>query len=99
MFVFEELNPPPEILKIDVEGAESLIIQGGLRTLEDFSPRLLMEIHGPKNALKVWELLQNLDYSWSHLTKNGREGVTSGQRLTSYFSKDSWTHHFLLMRQ
>jgi FkbM family methyltransferase len=97
-FVFAGLNPPPDLLKIDVEGAEALVIQGGLRTLEVYSPRLLMEIHGPKNALKVWELLQNLHYSWSHLTKNGHEVVTSEQRLLSYFSKESWTQHFLLLK-
>ncbi len=97
-FVFEKLNPPPDLIKIDVEGAEALVIQGGLRTLQVYSPKIIIEIHGPKNALKALELLQNLNYSWSHLTKNGRERVTSEHRLLSHFSKDSWTHHFLLVK-
>lgn len=98
-FVFEQSNPPPDVLKIDVEGAEALVIKGSLRTLEVYSPWLLMELHGPKNALKVWKLLQSLAYSWRHLTKNGDELVVSEKRLLSYFSKDSWTQHFLLFKE
>jgi FkbM family methyltransferase len=98
-FVFEQLNPPPELIKIDVEGAEALVIQGGLRTLDVYSPKLIIEIHGPKNAQKIWELLRSFCYSWDHLTSNGREEVPSEKKLFSFFSKDSWTHHFLLTRQ
>jgi FkbM family methyltransferase len=96
-FVFEQLNQPPDLMKIDVEGAEALIIQGGLRTLDVYSPKVIIEIHGPKNAQKVWHLLQSFDYSWNHMTANGKGEVSSEEELLSYFSKDSWTHHFLLM--
>jgi FkbM family methyltransferase len=98
-FIFEQSNPPPDLLKIDVEGAEVLVLQGSLRTLDTYSPKIIIEIHGPKNTLKVWGLLQSLDYSWSYLTKNGSEAVASEEGLLSYFSKESWTHHFLLCRQ
>jgi FkbM family methyltransferase len=98
-FVFEQLNPPPDLIKIDVEGAEALVIQGGLRTLDVYSPKLIIEIHGPNNAQKTWSLLRRFDYCWNHLTANGQEEVSSEEGLFSYFSKDSWTHHFLLVRQ
>lgn len=95
-FVFEQSNPSPDLIKIDVEGAEALVIQGGLRTLDVYSPKLIIEIHGPKNAQKIWELLRSFHYSWDHLTSKGREEVPSEKKLFSFFSKDSWTHHFLL---
>jgi FkbM family methyltransferase len=98
-FVFEQSNPAPDILKIDVEGAEALVVQGGLRTLDVYSPKLLIEIHGPQNAKKMWSLVQPLNYSWRHLTPKKQEKVSSEEELFSYFSKDSWTHHFLLVRQ
>jgi len=98
-FVFEQLNPPPDLIKIDVEGAEALVIQGGLRTLDVYSPKLIIEIHGPNKAQKTWSLLQSFDYSWNHLTAYGQEEVSSEEKLLSFFSKDSWTHHFLLIRQ
>lgn len=98
-FVFEQSNPAPDLIKIDVEGAESLVIKGGMRTLDVYAPKLLIEIHGPNNAQKTWSLLGRLDYSWNRLTANGQEEVSSEEKLFSYFSKDSWTHHFLLTRQ
>ena len=98
-FVFEQLNPSPELIKIDVEGAEALVIQGGLRTLNVYSPKLIIEIHGPNNAQKTWSLLRRFDYSWNRLTANGQEEVSSEEELLSFFSKDSWTHHFLLIQR
>ena len=97
-FVFEQLNPSPDLIKIDVEGAEALVIQGGLRTLDVYSPRLIIEIHGPNNAQKTWRLLRKFDYSWNLLTANGQGEVSSEEELLSFFSKSSWTHHFLLNR-
>lgn len=98
LFIFEQLNTAPDLLKIDVEGAEALVIQGGLRTLDVYSPKILTEIHGPNNALRMWELLQSFEYFWNHLTANGQEEVSSEEELLSFFSKNSWTQHFLLNR-
>jgi FkbM family methyltransferase len=98
-FVFEKLNPPPDLMKIDVEGAEALVIQGSLRTLGVYSPHLVIEIHGPKNAAEVWNLLQGFNYVWWHLYSRQREIVNRRETLLSYFSKESWTHHFLLEKR
>jgi len=95
-FIFEQSNPAPGLIKIDVEGAEGLVLRGGLRTLSVYSPRILIEIHGPKNAKGVWELIRGFDYSWNHLSVNGQETVVSEKQLLSFFCRDSWTHHFML---
>jgi FkbM family methyltransferase len=98
-FVFDQGNATPGLLKIDVEGAEALVLEGGLRTLEVYSPKIIIEIHGPRNAQKTWRLLDPLNYRWSHLCRGGRKGVVKEENLLSLFSKDSWVHHFLLIRE
>jgi FkbM family methyltransferase len=98
-FVFEQKNPPPQLIKIDVEGAEALVLEGAERTLATYSPHLIIEIHGPMNAQKVWEILDSLGYGWAKITEQGRLGVTTKGELLSYFTKDAWTHHFLLIRE
>ena len=97
-FVFDHSHSSPDLLKIDVEGAEDLVIQGGLRTLNSYAPKLLIEIHGPTKAGNVWNLIKDFSYSWTHLTSNGKEAISSLEKLLSFFSKDSWTHHFFLKK-
>jgi FkbM family methyltransferase len=97
-FVFEEGNPAPDILKVDVEGAEAMVIEGALQILKRFSPKLLIEIHGPINAHKSYSRLNGLGYEWWLLTRKGRECIRDKQHLLSLFSKDSWTHHFLVIK-
>jgi hypothetical protein len=38
-------NAPPDVIKIDTEGAEYGIIKGAKRTLREYSPSLLIEVH------------------------------------------------------
>jgi FkbM family methyltransferase len=99
LFVFAESNPPPDLIKIDVEGAEAKVIAGGMKTLGDFSPVLLLEIHGPENAARSYTLLRNLDYEWWFLRREGAERITDQGHLLSLFSKNAWTHHFRVIRK
>ena len=81
------------------EAKSVLVVQGGLRTLDVYSLKILIEIHGPQNAKKMWSLVQPLNYSWRHLTPKKEEKVSSEKKLLSLFSKDLWTHHFILICQ
>jgi FkbM family methyltransferase len=98
-FIFERGNPFPQLIKIDVEGAEESVLKGALRTLEVYKPTFVVEIHGPKCGQELWNLLRDFNYSWRHLTLRGRKPVLTKENLLSYFSKDSWTHHFLLLKR
>jgi FkbM family methyltransferase len=97
-FVFELKNPPPDLIKIDVEGAEAFVLEGASRLLPTFSPSIIMEIHGPGNAHKVWEILANLDYKWVQLTGQGRLAVPTEADLMSCFPDQWGTNHFLVTR-
>ncbi|MFZ2303670.1 MAG: FkbM family methyltransferase [Minisyncoccia bacterium] len=52
----------PALIKIDVEGAEFLVIEGAKKLLKNNHPILLIEIHSIFNMLKVGEDLKELGY-------------------------------------
>ncbi len=49
--VSAENLPPPEFIKIDVEGAELEVIEGARDTLVRYGPTLMIELHGTNEAL------------------------------------------------
>lgn len=60
--VFSRKVPPPRILKIDVEGAEALCVQGMSQVIRDFHPTILVEIHGASQAGDVFRMLWENHY-------------------------------------
>ena len=71
----------PNIIKIDVEGAESLVINGGLEFFKNNSPIISLEVWPPKEggeiSMKAVEKLRNLGYQSYLINKNGElEKVT-----------------------
>ena len=54
--------PPPDVLKIDVEGAERLLLEGGRMFFDAASPRLLIETHGLEVSRECIDFLLNHDY-------------------------------------
>ncbi len=61
-FVIEE-KIHPDVMKIDIEGAEYMLLLGGLNTLKKYHPLLYIELHSEYCALKCSELLITLGYS------------------------------------
>jgi FkbM family methyltransferase len=98
-FIFDGSNKPPDFIKIDVEGAEDLVIKGAMRTLQTFNPRLLIEVHGPKNAEKIWASLSPLGYQAWHIKANGKEERVRQDDLAGLCTRDSWTAHLFLSRK
>lgn len=43
----DELKPSPNVIRMDVEGAEALVLKGGLGTLKKHHPIILFEAHHP----------------------------------------------------
>jgi FkbM family methyltransferase len=64
----QEHNVKPEFLKMDVEGAESLLIEGARKTLVRYHPSLLLEFH----AFKSRE--ENLA-DWRGIIENAKPAV------------------------
>jgi FkbM family methyltransferase len=61
-FVFTDGNAPPNFIKIDIEGAESAALRGGIQVLARYRPVLLVELHNPAEDRAVGRILKSLGY-------------------------------------
>jgi FkbM family methyltransferase len=61
-FVYGEGNPPPQVVKMDIEGGEVLALPGMRRILSEAPPLMLMELHGPESSRAAWETLTGAGY-------------------------------------
>jgi len=61
-----KFNIEPAFLKIDVEGNELKIFQGGVETIKKYKPKILVEIEachvGQEKALETFKFLKGLGY-------------------------------------
>jgi FkbM family methyltransferase len=79
-FVYSRGNPPPQLIKVDIEGGEVLAIRGMKRLLREVRPTLLLELHGLKAAQAVWTALLAAGYGM-HWMKRGYPVVRSVDQL------------------
>lgn len=63
----------PALIKIDVEGAEYLVLEGGKQLISRAQPILLIELHSIFNMFRVGQTLQELGYQ-SQLLKEEVDG-------------------------
>jgi FkbM family methyltransferase len=56
---------PPDLIKLDVEGAEAQAVAGMTRTLEAHRPVVAIELHGLQPAAATLRLLGRLGYTFS----------------------------------
>ena len=64
--------PRPDMIKLDVEGAEALALDGARHVLLQHKPRLVIELHGANFARNVLEILWSLNYHcFGYLDTNG----------------------------
>jgi FkbM family methyltransferase len=62
----------PDLIKMDIEGAEAFAIAGMLQTLIKYHPIILLEIHGYGAAEQTLPLLDQVGYRYHDFTKNKR---------------------------
>ena len=52
----------PAVVKIDVEGAENMVLEGGRKFIDKFKPVILVEIHSLLNLIKACEFAFSVNY-------------------------------------
>lgn len=60
----------PDLIKIDVEGAESLVLDGSQSLLANYKPKLLIAIHGSEQLALCEQKLQTLGYDVEKLEEH-----------------------------
>jgi|GEM_PF-1145814 len=56
------------LVKIDVEGAESEVLNGAKKTIEFLKPYLMIELHTPQQDVQVAQFLINLNYQFKRVS-------------------------------
>ena len=61
-FIYQDGNPTPQVVKIDIEGGEVLAFPGMKRMLFEARPLILLELHGPEAAKVAWNAINSAGY-------------------------------------
>ena len=72
-FVGSGANPAPSLIKIDVEGAEGLVVAGAMAVLAESKPVLIVEIHSEEQRKIVFGLTEPIGYQWRRLSGSTME--------------------------
>lgn len=64
--------PAPDVIKMDVEGAEVGALNGAARTLRAKHPRILLSVHSPALKAECTRLLRDFGYTVNTGTKPGQ---------------------------
>lgn len=60
--------PDPTVIKIDVEGAEHLVLRGCMETLRQCRPVLVCECTGGDTGIAIENMLREAGYAWRSMT-------------------------------
>ena len=58
-----------DVMKIDVEGAESLVLDGAMDTIKSQKPVILIEIHSISNMYCFLDMLKKINYTYELLKR------------------------------
>ena len=61
-YVLGRREPPPHLLKVDIEGAEGMALAGASYLLREVKPIWILEVHGQEPADKVWHEFMQANY-------------------------------------
>ena len=75
--------PAPTVIKIDVEGAEHLVLRGCIETLRQCRPVLVCECTGGETGVAIVNLLREVGYAWRSMTANDTTPFTQDQITSS----------------
>jgi FkbM family methyltransferase len=85
--VFTKALPPPQLIKIDAEGAEAQVIRGAARVLRVHKPAVMAELHHSETGREVLTSLREMQYDVEVLSSEKSE------------SADVVTHHVLARKR
>lgn len=73
ILVCQEKLPTPNIIKIDVEGAEILVLRGASYILKKYRPNIFLAVHDEKSSRDCLNFLKRLGYNLRSLSEKNIE--------------------------
>lgn len=70
--------PAPDVLKIDVEGAELAVLKGASLTVKKYHPDIFLSIHGKENSGELIYFFENSGYN---LEKSETNSIKNGEEI------------------
>lgn len=86
-FLEHNSSARPDLMKIDVEGAEADLLEGARHYLRDASPVVVLALHGEDVSVRCFRLLEQLGYSLFNLD-GSRAGEIAIHRGEVFATKD-----------
>lgn len=83
-WVLEKANPVPQLVKIDVEGAEIMVIRGMERVIARYKPILAISLHSISIAEQVISILQQTYDIRSFNSASGCAKILPAGKLSEY---------------
>jgi FkbM family methyltransferase len=90
--------PAPDVLKVDVEGAERMVLEGGRSFFSSEMPRLVIETHGLDLSRRCLEFLLDLGYTTAACVPEEADRSRHMIVERSYLSRmaDRYDAHFVM---
>lgn len=76
--------PPPDYMKIDVEGAELLALMGARRVLIEHRPTVFLAVHGTSLKERCWEFLSTLGFDLRIMSEGSEAAATDTEVLGTF---------------
>lgn len=86
-------EPAPDVLKIDVEGAAAAVLRGARCIIDDVSPGIYLELHGPEEQAGVRDELLSRGYVAHNLSGRIVPDPTSGWHSPLWCSRPGSRNH------
>jgi FkbM family methyltransferase len=90
-YVAEQKMPAPDLIKLDVEGAEGLVLKGAAELLRTARPTILIEVHGSEPAEAVWDQLAAVGYTIDLIAGDREIRVSDRRSWMECFAGSKWT--------
>lgn len=88
-FVAQHPDAHPDLLKIDVEGAESGLLRGATQFLSNAAPEIVLALHGKAQSRLCFDQLIELGYTLYRLDGSPMPAARPGERDEIYAIKDA----------
>ncbi|MCD8488080.1 MAG: FkbM family methyltransferase [Desertifilum sp.] len=84
-FCQSQLNPVPQVIKMDIEGAEYQALKGARQLFARAHPTLFLAIHGQQNYQRCTQILTQWNYRIQVLNRHEKDELPDNLEAIAYY--------------